>query len=158
MLNQQAMEIRQQVAESALNDALKWLESSGDVAIFDATNVTLERRKLIHKRVVEDYNFSLLFLESICDNPLLIERNVTDVKIHGPDYENVDKDAAVDDFLRRIEHYEDLYLPLSDVHEPHLSYIKIMNAGEKLLISNTSGNLQSRIGYWLMNTHITPVS
>ena len=62
MPNKQAMEIQQQVGESALNDALKWLESSGDVAIFNAMNVTLEQSKLIHKRVVEDYNFSLLFL------------------------------------------------------------------------------------------------
>ena len=65
------MKVRQQVAETALSDCIEWLESSkgGDVAIFDATNVTVERRAMVYKKVVEEGNFMCLFIESLCDNP-----------------------------------------------------------------------------------------
>jgi hypothetical protein len=67
----QAMKVRQQVAEAALSDCLSWLSSShgGDVAIFDATNVTPERRAMVHRKVVEESKHMCLFIESICDNP-----------------------------------------------------------------------------------------
>jgi 6-phosphofructo-2-kinase/fructose-2,6-biphosphatase 2 len=32
----------------------------------------------------------------------------------------------------------------------------MINAGERLVINRHCGNLQSRIGYWLLNIHITP--
>ena len=64
------MKVRQQVAETALSDCIEWLGSSegGDVAIFDATNVTVERRAMVCKKV-EESNFMCLFIESLCDNP-----------------------------------------------------------------------------------------
>jgi predicted kinase len=39
--------IREEVAKLALNDLLKFLRESGDVAIFDGTNSTKQRRKTI---------------------------------------------------------------------------------------------------------------
>ena len=65
------MKVRQQVAETALSDCIEWLGSpeGGDVAIFDATNVTIERRAMVYKKVVEESNFMCLFIESFCDNP-----------------------------------------------------------------------------------------
>jgi len=157
--NTEAMKVRQQVAETALSDCLKWLESpeGGDVAIFDATNVTLERRAMVYKKVVEESNFMCLFIESLCDNPDLISANIAAVKVNGPDYAGMNKEEAVQDFLKRIEHYEDCYVPLGDDEsEKRLSYMKVINAGERLVINRSAGNLQSRIGYWLMNIHITP--
>ena len=87
----------------------------------------------------------------------LISANIAEVKVHGPDYEGMNKEEAVQDFLKRIEHYEDCYVPLGDDEsEKRLSYMKVINAGERLVINRSAGNLQSRIGYWLMNIHITP--
>ncbi len=63
------MKVRQQVADTALADAISWLCVSGDVAIFDATNVTKERRAAIYEKVVSENNFMCLFIESICDDP-----------------------------------------------------------------------------------------
>ena len=79
------------------------------------------------------------------------------MKVHGPDYEGMNQEEAVQDFLKRIEHYEDCYIPLGDDEsEKRLSYMKVINAGERLVINRSAGNLQSRIGYWLMNIHIQP--
>ena len=79
-----------------------------------------------------------------------------DVKIHGPDYKNMDREQALNDFLQRIDHYKNIYQTMEEAHEGHLSFMKIVNAGEKLIVNRHEGNLQSRIVYWLMNIHITP--
>ena len=36
-----------------------------------------------------------------------------ETKVFSPDYVTVDRDAAVEDFRKRIKHYEDAYEPLS---------------------------------------------
>ena len=78
----------------------------------------------------------------------------------------VDKDLAMADFKERIAHYEETYVPVDDPDkgngtESHLRYMKIINAGERLVIANCHGddggnNLRAKIGYWLMNVHIRP--
>jgi len=154
--NQEAMALRLAVADAALQDTLNFLKEEGDVAIFDATNTTRERRQMVYDTVVLKHGYKCLFLESICDSPQLIETNILDVKVHSPDYKNMDKEEALQDFLRRINHYKEVYVPMAEEHESHLSFMKIFNAGEKLTINRHEGNLQSRIVYWLMNIHITP--
>merc|ERR1719228_3217456 len=68
----------------------------------------------------------------------------------------MDKEEALRDFLKRIDHYNEVYETMEEEHEGHLSFMKIVNAGEKLIVNRHEGNLQSRIVYWLMNIHITP--
>lgn len=154
--NVEAMALRAAVADEAMADTLSWLKSEGDVAIFDATNTTRERRQMVYDKVVLENEFKCLFLESVCDNPEIVECNLKDVKVHGPDYKDIDKEEAIKDFLKRIDHYKEVYETMDEEHEGHLSYMKIFNAGEKLVINKHEGNLQSRIVYWLMNIHITP--
>ena len=68
----------------------------------------------------------------------------------------MDRETALDDFLQRIGHYKNIYQTMEEEHEGDLSFMKIVNAGEKLIVNRHEGNLQSRIVYWLMNIHITP--
>lgn len=74
--NQEAMAIRTECAIRALEDACKWLQEKGEVAVFDATNSTSERRKMIHDIVVNKWGYKLFFVESICDDPMIIEQNI----------------------------------------------------------------------------------
>lgn len=46
------------------------------VQVFDATNSTAERRKMIHDIVVNKWGYKLFFVESICDDPQIIEQNI----------------------------------------------------------------------------------
>lgn len=156
--NEAAMALRQEVAERALGDALGFLGSDGggDVAIFDATNVTLARRQLLRERSAAA-GYLCLFIESVCDDEDIVAANVAEVKVHGPDYKGVaSAEEAAADFQLRVEHYQEQYVPMSEERESHLSYIKVINAGERLVINRHCGNLQSKVGYWLMNLHITP--
>lgn len=155
--NEEAMAIRNRCANQALHDSCEWLLSGqGSVAVFDATNSTLERRKLIHEIVVKQHGFRLFFVESICDDPTIIEQNIKEVKVSSPDYINMNTELVVRDFLQRIEHYQERYQPIDEVKEEHLSFMKIYNAGKKVVVYNNEGHVESRIVYYLMNIHITP--
>ncbi|GBP81067.1 hypothetical protein EVAR_37193_1 [Eumeta japonica] len=83
--NAEAMAIRQQCALSALKDVCDWLVGGGEVAVFDATNSTMERRELIRNIVVQKMGFKLFFVESICDDPGIIEQNI----MHGESVHNL---------------------------------------------------------------------
>uniref|UniRef100_A0A182N9R7 6-phosphofructo-2-kinase domain-containing protein n=1 Tax=Anopheles dirus TaxID=7168 RepID=A0A182N9R7_9DIPT len=154
--NEEAMAIRQHCAELALEDVCNWLENGGEVAVFDATNSTRERRRMIREIVVKKMGYKLFFVESICDDPSIIEQNIMEVKVSSPDYRNMNMDEALSDFRLRIEHYQERYEPLSEELEKDLSYMKIYNTGEKVVVHKHEGHIQSRIVYYLMNIHITP--
>nr|CAD7455235.1 unnamed protein product [Timema tahoe] len=115
--NKEAMVIRTQCAIDAMKDVCEWLESGGEVAVFDATNSTADRRKLIHEIVCNQMGFKLFFVESVCDDPQIIEQNIIEVKVNSPDYQNMNKEMALRDFLQRIEHYEERYQPLEEKTE-----------------------------------------
>ncbi|XP_017851799.1 6-phosphofructo-2-kinase/fructose-2,6-bisphosphatase 1 isoform X2 [Drosophila busckii] len=155
--NEEAMAIRNRCANQALHDSCEWLLSGlGSIAVFDATNSTHERRQLIYDIVVKQHGFRLFFVESICDDPMIIEQNILEVKVSSPDYINMNTELVVRDFLQRIEHYEERYQPIDEVAESHLSFMKVYNAGKKVVVYNNEGHVESRIVYYLMNIHITP--
>nr|XP_045603387.1 6-phosphofructo-2-kinase/fructose-2,6-bisphosphatase-like isoform X1 [Procambarus clarkii] len=181
--NEEAMALRQRCALDALDDVCKWLENEGgEVAVFDATNTTMIRRRLIYDKVVIEMDYKLFYVESICDDPSIIESNIRDVKINGPDYfrltpvnisaaghpcsqevkvsspdySGMTAEEALADFLQRIEHYMDMYQPLDEAQEDHLSFMKVYNTGEKVVVHKHEGHIQARIVYYLMNTHVTP--
>lgn len=199
--NEEAIVIRNKCAEEALEDMCSWLmEESGEVAVYDATNTTIARRQMIYDTVVEKYGFKLFFVESICEDPSIIEANIRvrltillylssrftaifypnqEVKVHSPDYTDMNKDEALKDFMERIEHYKVTYQSLDEELEKHLSFMRIFNAGEKVLVhrhegqdfvtfarsdspnrplSYFTGHIQSRVVYYLMNIHIIPRS
>lgn len=45
----------------------------------------------------------------MCDDPDVVEQNVSEVKVNGPDYVDVEPDTAMKDFHKRIKHYEETY-------------------------------------------------
>ncbi|XP_019766645.2 6-phosphofructo-2-kinase/fructose-2,6-bisphosphatase isoform X2 [Dendroctonus ponderosae] len=154
--NAEAMAIRAQCAIEALKDVCQWLENGGEVAVFDATNSTPERRRVIQDYVVNKMGFKLFYVESICDDPQIIEQNIMEVKISSPDYANMNKEAVLDDFIKRIQHYQEKYSPLDEEKESDVSFMKIYNTGEKVVVHKHEGHVQARIVYYLMNIHITP--
>ncbi|XP_059052077.1 6-phosphofructo-2-kinase/fructose-2,6-bisphosphatase isoform X3 [Achroia grisella] len=154
--NKKAMAIRQQCALDALHDVCEWLVKGGEVAVFDATNSTLDRRRMIRDIVVHKMGFKLFFVESICDDPTIIEQNIMEVKVSSPDYTHIQNTDVLNDFLLRIEHYKEKYEPLDERLESEYSFMKIYDTGEKVVVHKHEGHIQSRIVYYLMNIHIVP--
>ena len=90
-------------------------------------------------------------MESICNNPAIIEHNVAKHKIKSQDYTNMAPEEAVEDFKKRISLYEAAYEPLGEAED--LSFCKIIDAGRQVIINNIRGFLPARIVSFLMNIH-----
>lgn len=44
--------------------------------VFDATNTTRGRREIIYDWIVKKTGYKLFFVESICDDPSIVEQNI----------------------------------------------------------------------------------
>uniref|UniRef100_A0A674H4H5 6-phosphofructo-2-kinase/fructose-2,6-bisphosphatase 2 n=1 Tax=Taeniopygia guttata TaxID=59729 RepID=A0A674H4H5_TAEGU len=155
--NKEAMEIRKRCALVALEDVKSYLlEECGQIAVFDATNTTRERRDLILNFAKENA-FKVFFVESVCDDPEVIAANILEVKVSSPDYPERHRENVMDDFLKRIECYKVTYQPLDpDANDKDLSFIKVINVGQRFLVNRVQDYIQSKIVYYLMNIHVQP--
>ncbi|XP_068187729.1 6-phosphofructo-2-kinase/fructose-2,6-bisphosphatase 2-like [Antennarius striatus] len=153
--NKEAMEIRRQCALVALQDVKAYLnEEGGQIAVFDATNTTRERRELLLS-FAEENAYKVFFIESICDDPDVIAANILKVKVSNEDYTGRDGESVMEDFLKRIECYQVAYQPLEpDEHDKNLSFIQVINVGRCFLVNMVKDYIQSKIVYYLMNTHV----
>ncbi|XP_024862389.1 6-phosphofructo-2-kinase/fructose-2,6-bisphosphatase 1 isoform X3 [Kryptolebias marmoratus] len=156
--NEEAMRIRKACASAALSDvAAYFAKEYGQVAVFDATNTTRERRAIINT-FAKERGYKVFFVESICDDPDIIAENIKQVKFGSPDYIDRDIEEAMQDFVQRIECYKASYMPIDDEIDRKLSYIKIFDVGSRYLVNQVQDHIQSRIVYYLMNIHVTPRS
>ncbi|KAH9518895.1 hypothetical protein Btru_008599 [Bulinus truncatus] len=60
---------------------------------------------------------------------------VAEVKVCSPDYLGMDKNTALEDFLKRIEHYKQEYEALDYKHDKDISFIQIFNQGERFIVN-----------------------
>ena len=63
----------------------------------------------------------------------------------SPDYLGMDKNEAVSDFLKRIEHYNMNYQALDYRHDYELSFIQIFNQGERFLVNKLAGKILYKV-------------
>jgi broad specificity phosphatase PhoE len=145
---------RREVALAALDDMLDFLRTGGDIAIYDATNNTRERRDLVRARCAAD-GLEVVFIESICNDPALVEANIRATKARSPDYRGVPEEEAVRDFRMRIRHYESGY---EEVDEDEGSFVKIVDVGRKMVLHRIDGYLLARVVHFLLNLQVQPRS
>ena len=144
---------RQRMARYALTDLVSWLrDANGQVAIYDATNVTRDRRQMVIEELAV-HGLSPIFVESISNDGSLVEANIRETKLSMPDYANMDPELAVRDFRARIAHYERAY---EEVIPEEGAFVKLIDVGERIHLNQIRGSLPSRIVVFLMNLHIEP--
>ncbi|KAJ1918446.1 6-phosphofructo-2-kinase [Mycoemilia scoparia] len=154
--NEKARYIRNKVAMDVLEDLIRWLQSGGQIAIHDATNSTIPRRREILNRLDLEPDINVLFVESICNDQDIISRNIK-LKTKGPDYIGVDPAIAEADFRARLKNYERAYTPLGDYEENRdAQYCKIVDVGKKVIAHNIQGYIESQCVFYLMNINLQP--
>lgn len=157
--NREAVQLREQVALATLDELLDYiLDQGGSIGILDATNSTLERRKTImdHIRGRAGPELGVLFLESRCVDPVLLESNMR-LKLSGPDYRNQDPVKALEDFKKRVALYEKSYVPLGEYEEQNdMAYVQMIDVGRKVVAHQTNGFLSSQVVYYLLNFNLSP--
>ncbi|ODV98278.1 hypothetical protein PACTADRAFT_48067 [Pachysolen tannophilus NRRL Y-2460] len=159
--NSNGFQKREKWAMETLDQLLDYLlNTNGSVGIFDATNTTRLRRKWIIERINErtQGSINVLFLESICTNTEIIEKNIR-LKLSGPDYKDMNPQEALNDFRKRLENYEKAYETIGDEEEEEnekldIQFCKIINAGKKISSYNISGFLSSQTVFFLLNFNL----
>lgn len=157
--NKRAALIREQCALDTLDELLDYiLDGGGSVGILDATNSTLERRKIIVKKIRERAGpeLNVLFLESACVDKDLLESNMR-LKLSGPDYKDKDPVASLEDFKKRVAIYEKNYVPLGKYEEENnMPYIQMIDVGRKIISHQIKGFLMAQANYYLLNFNLAP--
>ncbi|KAJ3395860.1 hypothetical protein HDU92_004706 [Lobulomyces angularis] len=152
--NDSAKKWREMLATETLEELIYWLNHGGKVGILDATNSTIERRKVLCERVAKEKQMRIIFIESICTEGPILEENI-EMKLSGPDYKKMERNAAIADFKARIAMYEKVYQTLGEEEEAmDVSYIKIINIGKKVITHNIHGYIQSQCVFYLMQLNI----
>ena len=156
--NEVAAKMRQEAAELALRDMLKWLDREDDVmdddsyshqpgidriAIFDATNSTNARRTWILEESTSPSKrmgkaTGVVFVESICDDEELLRQNYKFKVSSSPDFRDMDEETALEDLKKRVAKYEETYETITDDSQ---SYIKIFNLSSKLMVNHIYGRM-----------------
>ncbi|KAI8641517.1 6-phosphofructo-2-kinase-domain-containing protein [Parasitella parasitica] len=152
--NKDGNKIRDELAMMVLDQLIDWLQSGGRVAIHDATNSTVQRRKVLIERLQQEPDIKVLILESVCTDKRVLERNFR-LKLSGPDYKDKDAAEALSDFRHRVANYERAYEPVGDWEEDHdIQYCKLVNVGKKVIAYNISGYLSGQCIFYLMNFNL----
>ncbi|CAE8618455.1 unnamed protein product, partial [Polarella glacialis] len=177
--NTAAKDERDRLAMMCCADLLEWLRAApagtSSVGILDATNTTMSRRKKVLACCLEAAAghelapLRVIFLESICHDPVLLQGNYR-MKLHNDDYKgSQDADAALTDFQKRVVAYEKQYQPLEDSEldpspeDPNkrvpmpVGYVRIIDGGEKIVCCRTGKSVVAApIIEMLHAMHLTP--
>ncbi|GKY98481.1 hypothetical protein MPSEU_000805400 [Mayamaea pseudoterrestris] len=126
------------------------------IAIFDATNSTVQRRKWILEQCTSpvqrpDKQTGVIFVESICDDRELLEENYRYKISQSPDFDGMSEEEAFADLRQRVLKYENAYETITD---DSLSYIKIFNLSTKLMVNHIYGRMAKELIPALMAWHI----
>ena len=134
--NQQGVELREKIALTNMGRASDYLGRTGYVAILDATNVSLKRRKKIAGCIT---NHPILFIECINGDEKILKAGIQR-KAASPEFSHLAKDEAIKSFRQRIEYYQMLYAPL----KTERNYVKLDSLNNKILAEE----ITDKIPYW----------
>ena len=108
--NTEGAALRERIALMNLERANRYLANHGQVAILDATNVSIKRRNKITSLLKGP---PLLFIECINDDPEILTASILR-KIAHAEFNHFEKKAAIQNFRRRIDYYKTIYTPVRE--------------------------------------------
>ncbi|KAL0275045.1 UNVERIFIED_CONTAM: hypothetical protein PYX00_003028 [Menopon gallinae] len=152
----EAQEMRHRSTVEAMEDVVRWLKGNGQVAILDGTNPNRSHRQLLYEYFVNQLAFKMLFIECVCDDDSILERNIKEILQFNFDYKQMKREIAMKDLRCKIEHFKEQYEMLSRKAESHLSFIKVINGGEDISVHRVKGQLENKILYYISNLRVRP--
>ena len=159
--NEEGLKMRMDCAEAALQDCVAFINAGmekGRVAVFDATNCTRARRQWLVDQLKPTLQSisHVIFVESVCEDPVILENNIRASMQHMPDYQDMSEADALADFESRISNYKRQYDTLDQVLDKEFSWIKTVDGGQQVVLNKIFGYLPGRIASFVMNLHTSP--
>jgi len=122
--NSYGLAVREQIAVKNINRAKSFINGGGQVAILDATNVSLKRREKIVQLIP---NQPLLFIECTNDDEEILKASI-EKKVVFPEFNHLSRVVATQSFHERINYYCGIYTPL----ERERNFIKLNSLYNKI--------------------------
>jgi broad specificity phosphatase PhoE/predicted kinase len=123
--NREGVSLREKIALINLDRAKKYLVKTGNVAILDATNVSMKRRATTIARLE---GHPMLFIECINNDAAILDASIRR-KITLPEFQHLTEEAALRSFEQRIRYYDSIYCPL----EKERNYVLLDSLNNKIL-------------------------
>lgn len=108
--NSYGLAVREQIAVKNINRAKSFINGGGQVAILDATNVSLKRREKIVQLIP---NQPLLFIECTNDDEEILKASI-EKKVAFPEFNHLSRVVAIQSFHERINYYCGIYTSLKN--------------------------------------------
>jgi broad specificity phosphatase PhoE/predicted kinase len=131
--NKEGLNAREKIALINIERAQKYLRRGGNVAILDATNASLKRRKKIQD-MLNDH--PILFIECINNNEEILNASIQR-KTETPEFKYMTREESLNTFKRRISYYANIYIPL----KKELNFIKLDSLNKKVMQEEIRDNI-----------------
>lgn len=122
--NRDGVALREKIALINVRRATDYLKGAGNVAILDATNASLKRRKKITELLTDHV---ILFIECINHDEEILKASI-DRKVTLPEFNHLGRAAAIESFKQRINYYQAIYTPV----EKETNFIKLDSLYNKI--------------------------
>lgn len=122
--NRDGVALREKIALINVRRATDYLKGAGNVAILDATNASLKRRKKITELLTDH---AILFIECINHDEEILKAGI-DRKVTLPEFNHLGRAAAIESFKQRINYYQAIYTPV----EKETNFIKLDSLYNKI--------------------------
>ncbi|NNG06848.1 MAG: AAA family ATPase [Desulfobacteraceae bacterium] len=123
--NKEGVAIREKIALINIDRAQSYLNRTGDVAILDATNVSLKRRNTL-QNLLKDH--PILFVECINNDQEILSASIQR-KIAMPEFGHLTGEQAMESFEERIFYYKSIYHSLGTEN----NFVKLDSLHTKIL-------------------------
>ncbi|XP_045478320.1 6-phosphofructo-2-kinase/fructose-2,6-bisphosphatase-like isoform X2 [Harmonia axyridis] len=147
--NLPALGIRIQSFREALEDAAAWLSETGNkLAILDGPNVSRSQREEIYDLVYTQLGFRVMFIECVCEDRMMLERNFKEILQYSADYRGMAAQEALKDLTLKMAHYKAQYVSpsLGSEWELPCPMVKVLDGGEGGVIAHgVNGVMEAKI-------------
>jgi len=128
------VELREKVALINIQRARRFLGGLGNVAILDATNVSVERRRTTAETMRD---FPVLFIECVNDDQEILEASIFR-KVTQPEFSHMQCEAAIASFKKRIAYYDRIY---THVGRDSYSFVRLDSFHNRILEEEIGKNI-----------------
>ncbi|XP_060823762.1 6-phosphofructo-2-kinase/fructose-2,6-bisphosphatase-like isoform X2 [Bombus pascuorum] len=145
--------LRALAQRDAMHECATWLAGGNSVAILDATLVMRAQRAEVFEYFSGQLGYRVLFIECVCDDPVVLERNCKEILRYSADYVGMDSITAEEDLRLKIAHYIRSYEPMDEKTYPR---IRIDTGSMNIESCNVSGHVETNVLGYLGSVTVEP--
>lgn len=120
--------------------------------ILDATLVTRAQRAEVFDYFSGQLGYRVLFIECVCEDPVVLQRNYEEILRWSTDYVGMDPALAEEDLQLKVAHYVRSYEPMDE----KVPRIRVDTATMDIETYKVSGHVEASILGYLGSVMLTP--